>query len=472
MTAAAVLESPALGCVIYVRISDDKLGREAGVTNQRKACEAEAARRGWPVVAVVVDNDRSASEYATKTRTGYAKVRHMVDTGQVSAVVAWSSDRLHRRTDELDAWIKATHDTVATVYVQGGQADYTSAAGRLQARQTGGFAAYESDVRHERATLAMASLRELGKWSGGPAFGWTWEDAETAPGKFVRRFTGKVDPVEGPAVVTACADLLSGKSLSAIARDWNAAGLTTINGKPFGTTTVRVVLRRGSNAGLVIHRGQVVGPGNWDAIVSEATWRSVCRLLDDPSRRTSTSTANVHLGSGIYRCGVCGGKLRASRMGNGLASYRCAVNGHTHRVAAAIDDLVTEYAAAALSSVRPVRLVPVDKADPQAEADRLRAKLADLAADYADDAISRDEWQTARAKVQAKLDALADAVAPDPARDLVMATGPKTAAEFDALDLAVRRMIVARALDVVVHPVGRGHRPDVADTITVTPKAM
>lgn len=473
MTAAHLTDAPASRrCVVYVRISDDKLGREAGVTRQREACRAEATRRGWTVVDVVTDNDRSASEYATKVRTGYAKVRAMVDTGAADAVVAWSADRLHRRTDELDGWIRATTGRAVTVYVQGGQADFTSAAGKLQARQTGSFSAYESDVRSERVSAAMAQLRELGRWSGGSAFGWTADDVEASPGRWVRRFTGQVHPVEGAAVATACADLLAGKSLSAIAAQWTAAGLATKRGGTWNPTTIRSVLRRASNAALVEHDGRIVGPGNWEAIVDESTWRSVCRLLDNPARRTSTSTGNIHLGSGIYRCGVCGGKLRASRSGRGLASYRCYTMGHVHRAGATIDELVAEYAAAALSATRPVRLRPTDATDPQAEADRLKAKLADLAADYANDVITRDERDVARTIVQTKLDALADLAAPDPARDLVISTGPLSVDGFNALPLATRRMIVARALDVVVHPVGRGHRRDVEDTVTVTAKPL
>jgi DNA invertase Pin-like site-specific DNA recombinase len=469
MTAAARMAPATRRCVIYVRISDDNLGREAGVTRQLKACQDEATRRGWDVVAVVKDNDRSASEYATKVRTGYAKVRGMVDTGAVDTVLAWSADRLHRRTDELDAWIRHTHGRAATVYVQGGEADYSTAMGKMAARMNGNMAAYESDVKSERVSLAMAQMRELGQWSRGAAFGWVAVDAETSPGHWVRRFTGKVDPVEGPAIVKACADLLSGKSLSAIAHEWNAAGLASSRGAAFGTTTVRAILHRGANAALVVHKGSVVGPGNWDAIVDEQTWRKVCRLLDNPARRTSTSTANVHLGAGIYRCGVCGDALRSAKSGRGITTYRCRKTGHVARSAAPIDALVTEYTLEALAVVKPVRLRPVDAVDPQAEIDRLRAKLSDLAADYAADAITRDEWTAARGIVQAKLDKLADVVAPDPGRDLVMATD---ADGFTALDLAGRRMLVARMWDVVVAPVARGVRADVADTVKVTPKAM
>jgi site-specific DNA recombinase len=46
-------------------------------------------------------------------------------------------------------------------------------------------------------------------------------------------------------------------------------------------------------------------------------------VLSDPARKTSTSSAAVHLPSGIARCGVCGGPMRAS-MNRTVQSYRCA----------------------------------------------------------------------------------------------------------------------------------------------------
>lgn len=474
MTTAPAYDAPAIRrCVVYVRISNDKLGQAAGVGRQRKACEEEAARRGWVVVDVVTDNDRSASEYAAKPRTGYAKVRAMVESGSVDTVLAWSADRLHRRTDELDGYIKATNGKAITCYVQGGVADYASAAGRLQARSAGMFGAYESEVRHERLVGVMAQNRELGRWPGRPAFGWTSEPAEVAPGKWVDRFTGRVDPVAGAAIRKACADLLTGVSLSAITREWTDAGYPRprATDATWAVASVRSILRRASNAALVAHRGQVVGPGNWEAIVDESTWRKVDRLLANPARRTSTGTVNVHLGSGIYRCGVCGGKVKATAGVSG-PQYKCPAGGHVTRLMAPIDTLVVDFAVEYLATVRPVRLRSVKADDPAVETDRLRAKLTDLATDFAEDAITRDAYVAARTIVQGKLDKLADLVAPDPARDLVLATGPLDAAGFNALPLASRRMILARILDVVVVPLVDGKRTPVEDQVKVTPKPL
>jgi hypothetical protein len=55
--------------LIYTRVSKDKRqGRsvEEQETECRRVCEHE----GWTIADVLSDNDRSASRYATKTRTG------------------------------------------------------------------------------------------------------------------------------------------------------------------------------------------------------------------------------------------------------------------------------------------------------------------------------------------------------------------------------------------------------------------
>ena len=61
--------------------------------------------------------------------------------------------------------------------------------------------------------------------------------------------------------------------------------------------------------------------GQWDAIVDDETWWRAQSILDDAERVTNTSgsTKRKHLGSGLYRCGVCGAKVTGAPRG-----YRCA----------------------------------------------------------------------------------------------------------------------------------------------------
>ena len=45
---------------------------------------------------------------------------------------------------------------------------------------------------------------------------------------------------------------------------------------------VRRMLTSPSLAGLRVHSGEIVGAGNWPAILTEQTWRAVVSKLDRP----------------------------------------------------------------------------------------------------------------------------------------------------------------------------------------------
>ena len=58
--------------VVYTRISRDPEGEALGVQRQRQDCLDRAAREGWVVVDVLVENDVGASSYSRKPRPVYA----------------------------------------------------------------------------------------------------------------------------------------------------------------------------------------------------------------------------------------------------------------------------------------------------------------------------------------------------------------------------------------------------------------
>src|SRR5690348_12936743 len=89
---------------IYCRISQDREGAGLGVERQRQDCEALAARLGWTITAVHVDNDTSA--HSGKPRPGYAALLADIEAGTADAVLVWHTDRLHRSPAELETFVE------------------------------------------------------------------------------------------------------------------------------------------------------------------------------------------------------------------------------------------------------------------------------------------------------------------------------------------------------------------------------
>ncbi len=149
---------------------------------------------------------------------------------------------------------------------------------------------YELEHTVERIDATLKQIREAGGAGGGPRpFGFHRDGPSIKRGGQGR--LAQV-PAEAAAITEACRDVLAGVSTYAIAKEWNEAGLrTTMKGKPWEPVHVRRVLCRAVNAGLIeiaprdahgmAQAPQIVGPGNWEPIVSEDTWRAV---RGDPHR--------------------------------------------------------------------------------------------------------------------------------------------------------------------------------------------
>ncbi|WP_447646762.1 recombinase family protein [Nocardioides zeae] len=292
---------------IYCRISKDREGAGLGVGTQEADCRALAAELGATIVSVHTDNDVSA--YSGKPRPGYQALLADVENGRIDSVLVWHTDRLHRSPSELESYIATCEPRgVRTYTVKAGPIDLSTPAGQLVARQLGAVARYEIDHARERMHRAKQRSADSGRWKGGRRpFGYE------ADGVTIRES-------EAALIRDAADQVLAGVAIRAIARSWNESGSTTTTGKPWTLHGPRRVLLRPRNAGLMEHRGEVIGEAEWPAILEAEKWRAVVRLLEDPSRRTNNTNSAVRwLGSGLFRCGVCGegsaptARVRASR---------------------------------------------------------------------------------------------------------------------------------------------------------------
>jgi site-specific DNA recombinase len=456
--------------VVYTRISRDRVGAGLGVERQEADCRQLAVKLGWEVVAVHADNDLSA--YTGKPRPGYLALLEDLKAGRADAVLVWHTDRLHRSPAELEDYIGVCQPReVPTVTVKAGPLDLTSPSGRMVARQLGAVARYEVEHMAERQQRARLQAVTDGRWTGGrrpygyAADGITVMEAEAA---VVREVAHQV---------------LAGVSLRRICAELNARGVRTSTGKAWQQTSLRTVLLRPRNAGLMQHRGQVVGPANWPAILEEDTWRAVVAVLTDSGRRTQTTTARRWLLSKIAVCGVCGAPVKSTST-SGRTVYACSSGKHVVRDAAKVDAFVEQVILERLS--RPDArelLVPDKKVDTTALHGRdtaLRERLDELGRMFADGEIDARQLREGTERIRTQRADISAQLA-DAGRGSVLAgvaDAPDPAAVWQGLDLDRRRAVVDVLVQVVILPGRRGRRPgwaageDYFDprTVAVTPK--
>jgi DNA invertase Pin-like site-specific DNA recombinase len=445
---------PQLAC-IYCRMSEDREGGGLGVDRQREDCEQLATQLGLTVVRVYTDNDLSA--YSGKPRPGYQQMLDDLRNGLYGTVIAWHTDRLHRRPTELETYIDVCEPRgIATRTVQAGAIDLTTAAGRLMARQLGSMARYEVEHMIERQRRAREQKVQRGEWSGGPRpYGWEADG---------------VTPLrEEIAVIREVTDaVLAGASIRALAADLNKRGLFSSTGAHWDGSTLVRMLKRPRNAGILQHRGEEAGPSQWDAAIDEPTWRSLRGILDDPSRIPAASNVRKYLGSGLYLCGVCGEGLTSFSKGGGQpAKYKCRKNACIIRDLAALDAWVTSYLLRRLKEPDAAQLFAgreEDGVDVKAAQDELKAAredLDELAAAFGSGEIDMQEWRVARAGARARKEraeaVLATAVRINPAAELIGAEDVE--AKWAGLDLSRQRAALDWAMTVRVLPAKSGRQP-------------
>jgi len=505
----------------YARISDDREGRRYGVDRQLRDNKRLAERNGDEIVEEFVDDDRSA--YSGKRRPDYERMLQGLRDGRAEGVYALAPTRLYRRLDGAQAFFKLINDRGLSVEtVKAGRFNLTTADGRRDALRAAIDAQHESELISERVRDAKADNAARGEYRGGPRpFGFD-ADGVTARALLcpVAGCSGRrgfdedrrclecgAEAVNEPGsefaeIARGIDGVIAGESVRSLAAGAKAAGHRTparrrkqpdgTKGEPeshdWSEINYRRMLLRARNAGLVEHEGEIIGRGQWPAAVPEEKWRAARDILQNPARRTSPGNARVWLGAGIYNC-WCGAKLKCTTTGTGgrakaearkargdstsdkthAPAYKCRDNaGHVIRRAVNLDEYVEGLAMDRLSRPDAAELLlpPALTVDPRvnlaAEANALRAKLDSIAADYAEDLITRPQMIAMTATTRARLDQVETAMV-DASRTSLLSTlplgSPEIGEQWETYDLEKRRAIISAIMTVTVQRARRGRPP-------------
>lgn len=461
---------------IYLRVSLDATGEGLAVGRQQQDCERIVRERGWMLAETYTDNSISAYS-KTKVRPAYDRMVNDFTAGRFSALVCWDLDRLTRQPRQLEDWIDAAQDRGLRLVTANGEADLSTDGGQMYARIKAAVARAEMDRKGKRQTRAQQQRAEMGRPPRGVrATGYTLD--------------GDVIHTEATAVREAYLAFASGASLNAIAAALsgnphenraaprNVPTLPTRNGKPWSPSSVYGILRNPRYAGWSMLSGEIVRDttgapisGQWEPIVSDGTWLEVQRRLDDPARKTNrVGTSRKHLGSGIYRCGVCLEPVK-SHSSQYMTRYRCA--GHIVRSQSQIDRYVLRIIELRLRKpdVKDL-LASVDHAEMaglQAAIEIQRGKIARAKSDYNAELIDGGLYKEIRTEALSRIDALEAeriSMATNPVLASILAS-PDPAGEFLAADLSIQRATISGLVAVSLFSAPRGRKTFDPDTVQV-----
>lgn len=441
--------------VLYLRKSKGR----AGIARQRRDSLAHLKHVGGRVVAEFIDADRTAFAKVGAGPARRAEFDAMLDMLRADTrpiplgVLAWHADRLDRAVDSAERLIEvcaAGRHPVETA--RSGSYQLWTPTGRKRFRYDVVDAAYEVDHMIERIEASKREAAAEGRWLGGRRpFGYE-------PNGITIR------PSEAAEIRRVADELLAGTSVRAVARDLNARGVPTSTGGTWIPNAVRRMILRPRNAGLMEHRGEVIGRAQWPAILDEATWRAVRALLLDPSRLT-ISAPRRHLLSGIAECGICGARMAAATVGSGRDRrrvYKCTQTPHIARNVTALERYITMIVLEWLSQPEAGELLAPtgdDGAVARAvERETLRQRQREAAEMFAAGEIARAQLAAVTAatgKRLAELDQL-DAATVHTSALGVFRGGDDVRRVWESLDIERQRAVIREIMRVVVLPIKRG----------------
>jgi DNA invertase Pin-like site-specific DNA recombinase len=281
-------------------------------------------------------------------RPDWERLLERAHSGQSEGIAVWHTDRLFRQPKDLEALIDLA-DSGFTVLSSRGSRDLDDPDDRFVLRIEVAHGARSSDDMRRRARRRLKRMRELGvptstarpfgfpglarlpreqtrRHLGGGVEGLAaWQEELATRQRPTRRpVSDEQVERERAALVSSTRAVLAKLPLNAVAREWNTAGLTTSEGKVFDGNSVRRILLRPRNAGLIEVDGVVVSrmPGN--PIVDEQEFERLRAFLN--GRKVGTGPKAAYLASGIACCAVCGATLSGRPQ-----SSRCYPDGQVRR---------------------------------------------------------------------------------------------------------------------------------------------
>ena len=296
---------------VYARLSDAGEEDQTGLDRQIAAGITEARRHGAKRVKTYLDDGVSAYKRNVR-RPAFEAMLTDVEDGRIVAVVAWRAERLARQPRDaqrlVDALGSEDRQPRAVAYTVADGVDTGTDSGLFVFRQLVEFGRWESKAMSQRVTSARRAEVEAGRYSGSPpAFGHRdgtrWHDAV---------------PEEAELLCEGAARVLAGEGIRSILRTFNARGSRTRRGNPWQHRAFIKMLTSPRMIGARMVGDQVVIGTAADGlpfiapILDRETWEQVRAKLLDPSRRSHDRGGTPrHLLTGLMRCGLCLGPLRA-----------------------------------------------------------------------------------------------------------------------------------------------------------------
>jgi site-specific DNA recombinase len=425
----------------------------------------------------IVDDGQGASSHSKNrgVRAKWDRVKRLLFEGDadgpIDMLVTWSSTRAQRDLDEYVILRRLCVEAEVLWCYNGRVYDMTDGDDRFRTAIDGAIGERDVEEIRKNVKRAMRANAKNGRPHGKRPFGYV-RVYEEETGAYKGQ---EPHPEEAPVVRRVFESYDQGQSVNEIRRALNGEGVTTQGGREWTTGSLLKLLSRPTYIGHRTHNGIVTAEDCWPALVSAERWNRVQARMR--ARAHGRGASRVRLLTRVVRCGVCGARTRS--WGGKQRAYTCVNKQCTARSADRLDAWVTVQVLARLADPDlGSRLGEVE--DPAVA--RARAKLAELQGrlDAAVRQFTRPQpdEDTLTAAMLARVEAEVEGEIAEAERtirssvvpiDLDLPPAEKVNRWWDEeLSAGQRRDVVSAVISaVVLHPVGRGRKYDMADVVTI-----
>lgn len=282
---------------VYARVSTEEQADEGlSLQVQAQRGRAVALEHGADVVEIYEDDGWSGTCFERP-----ALQRMLADLDDLDLVVVWKLDRLSRSVRDwanmMDMF--AQHECGLISVTE--QFDMTTAVGRAMMGMMAVWAELFVDILRENVRAAFQYRAQSGQHHGTAPYGY-----ENRDGSLV------VVPEEAEVVRRIFENYVAGDSMVDIChRSQRENWRPPRSARTWHWRTIGHMLRNPTYMGLVRFNGETY-EGQHEPIVSPDLWRRAHERLQ--VRRSRGGAKHVSL-TGLYRCGVCGGRMGRVRSG-------------------------------------------------------------------------------------------------------------------------------------------------------------
>ena len=468
-------------CALYLRVSTTRQADEGNsLATQESLLLRYAKQRGYAVADLYVDAGLSGKDM---NRPELQRLLEEARGRRFDVVLVWKVDRISRSMKDLLDLIARLRENGVEFAAVDQQFDTSDPVGLLTLHILGCFAQFERELLVERSRDGHLHRLQTRDWSCGPVpIGYRKGD-----GKLVE------EPAEADLVRRIFDLFLKLKSRRGVARQLNAEGVTTPQGKTWSGNRITAILKNPVYTGANVYGRHSKGdtrlrpkeewtvvPGMREPLVETESFDAAQALMDKAAPDRECRSPQVYLLSGLVRCGKCLSPMCGSsqrRNGKVYRYYKC--NSYQHRGkdvctgttvrADTLEERVLAKAREVASGCGRVLTAPAQDASRESgrekartELDRVKSRMGKVFDLYEMGQIDKAVFQARMGELALERDAIVETMASKQKRQVLH---PPLNAGPQALVRAVVKDVIISGVTVSLHLAGVAMSPEASITV-------